>query len=150
MEKRDKDAARLGLPLFLSEFGACLTEANCTPEIKSVTEAADRYLAGWAYWEFKNYADLTTSAGTGEEGFYNEDGTLQTWKVKALARSYMMNTQGYTTSMNFDMDTSIFSATFVVDTTVKEQSWLYASEEFYYPDGKLVNLSVDGIPLTSS
>lgn len=52
--------------------------------------------------------------------------------------------------MNFDMDTSDFSATFVVDTTVKEQSWMYASEEFYYPDGRLVNLSIDGIPLTSS
>jgi len=48
--KRDLDAKRLGLPLFLSEFGACLTEENCIPEIKSVTEAADKYLAGWAYW----------------------------------------------------------------------------------------------------
>jgi hypothetical protein len=33
----------------------------------------------------KNFADLTTSAGTGSEGFYNNDGTLQDGKVKALA-----------------------------------------------------------------
>jgi len=149
MEKRDLDAQRLGLPLFLSEFGACLTEANCTPELKSVTEAADRYLAGWAYWEFKNYADLTTSAGTGEEGFYNSDGTLQTWKVRALARSYLQNTQGVATEMSFDMDTSIFSAKFTVDTTLIEPTVMYASEEFYYQDGRLVDLQVDGVALTA-
>jgi len=62
-----------------------------------VGDAADKYVAGWAYWQFKNYADLTTSAGTGSEGFYNEDGTLQDWKVKALSRTYVMLTQGVPT-----------------------------------------------------
>lgn len=37
-EQRDKDAKRLGLPFFLSEFGACLTEGPCTTEIKMVTD----------------------------------------------------------------------------------------------------------------
>lgn len=49
-------------------------------------------MVGWAYWEFKKYADLTTSAGTGSEGFYNADGSLQTSKVKALTRTYLMYT----------------------------------------------------------
>jgi len=52
----------------------------------------DQYLVGWAYWEYKNFADLTTSAGTGSEGFYNSDGTLQTNKVAALARIYLQAT----------------------------------------------------------
>lgn len=91
---RNHDAERLGLPLVITEFGACLTEANCTQEIRQVTETADTFLNGWAYWEFKTYKDLTTSAGTGAEGFYNKDGTLQSWKVKALARTYFMATQG--------------------------------------------------------
>jgi endoglycosylceramidase len=68
---RKADADRLGVPLIISEFGACLTEAPCTQEIRQVCEVADEHLAGWAYWEFKNYEDLTTSAGTGSEGFYN-------------------------------------------------------------------------------
>lgn len=89
---RDKDAKRLGVPLFISEFGACLTEENCVPEIDAVANAADRYAAGWAYWEFKEYADLTTTASTGAEGFYEHDGTLQNWKVKALARTYLQYT----------------------------------------------------------
>jgi len=49
--------------------------------------------------------------------------------------------------MSFDMDTSIFSAKFVVDTTLTEPSVLYASEEFYYQDGRLVDLQVDGVAL---
>lgn len=57
-----------------------------------MTEVSDKYLAGWGYWQFKNYEDLTTSAGTASEGFYNPDGSLQAWKVKALARTYMMFT----------------------------------------------------------
>jgi len=64
-----------------------------------VCDVADEYLVGWAYWQFKYYADLTTSAseGNGSEGFYNNDGTLQDWKVKALARSYLQFTQGVLT-----------------------------------------------------
>ena len=52
-----------------------------------MTEVSDAHLAGWAYWEFKNFEDLTTSAGTGSEGFYNNDGSLQAWKVKAMAKN---------------------------------------------------------------
>lgn len=49
---------------------------NCAREIKQVGDTCDTYLTGWAYWEFKNYKDLTTSAGDRSEGFYNNDGTL--------------------------------------------------------------------------
>jgi endoglycosylceramidase len=104
--KRAADAERYGIPLHLTEFGACLTEGPCTQEIRQVTEIADEYLVGWAYWQFKTYGDLTTSAGTGSEGFYDPDGSLQTWKVKALSRTYLMNTQGVPTHQEFDMDTA--------------------------------------------
>jgi len=67
-------------------------------------------LVGWAYWEFKTYKDLTTSAKTGSEGFYNNDGTLQDYKVKALARTYNMLSQGTLKYQNFDMDTAIFTS----------------------------------------
>ena len=86
---RAKDAERLGIPLVITEFGACLTDGPCQQEITQVADAADEHLVGWAYWQFKNYEDLTTSAGTGSEGFYNNDNTVQDYKVKALARSYV-------------------------------------------------------------
>jgi len=76
MGQRADDAERLGVPFHLTEFGACLTEGPCTQEINQVTDIADHHLYGWAYWQLKTYADLTTSAGTGSEGFWNPDGSL--------------------------------------------------------------------------
>jgi len=73
---------------------------------------------GWAYWEFKNFEDLTTSAGTGSEGFYNQDGSLQDWKVKAMARTYLMFTQGTPLENTFNMDSSTFYAEIHVDTSI--------------------------------
>lgn len=86
---RNEDAKRYGVPLIISEFGACLNSTVCVNEIGIVTDACDEHLNGWAYWEFKKYKDLTTSAGTGSEGFYNNDGSLQDGKVRALARTYI-------------------------------------------------------------
>ena len=49
---------------------------TCTVEIDYLGDAADAYLTSWSYWQFKTLGDLTTTAGTGSEGFYNNDGTL--------------------------------------------------------------------------
>lgn len=87
-----EDAEGYQVPLFISEFGACMNTDACAQEIQSVADTCDENLVGWAYWEFKKFKDLTTSAGTGSEGFYNDDGSLQEIKVKALARTYNLYT----------------------------------------------------------
>lgn len=142
--KRNEDAVRLGLPLFISEFGACLTDEPCTAEIKRTGDQSDKYLVGWAYWQFKFFEDLTTSAGTGSEGFYNADGTLQDWKVKALARSYMMATQGRLTGMDFNSTTSAFVGEFTVDTSITAPTVTYLNSEYWYPNGYTYTLMVNG------
>lgn len=88
-------------------------------------DVADDHLVGWAYWQFKYYADLTTSAGTGSEGFYNADGSLQDWKAKALSRSYLMFTQGVLTAQKFDTTTSDLTASFTVDTSIKAPTVIF-------------------------
>ena len=88
-------------------------------------DVADKHLVGWAYWQFKYYADLTTSAGTGSEGFYNQDGSLQEWKAKALARSYPMYTQGVLTSVKFDTETSNLDVSFTLDMKVQAPTVIY-------------------------
>ena len=80
---------------------------------------ADAVLAGWAYWQFKLFEDLTTTAGTGSEGFYNTDGTLQDIKVKALARTYIQRTQGTLKFMVFLPETAQFKAEFTADLSIK-------------------------------
>lgn len=76
----------------VTEFGACYDSDACAQEINQVLDECDKVLAGWAYWQFKIYKDLTTTAGIGAEGFYNQDGSLQHKKVKALSRSYAQKT----------------------------------------------------------
>lgn len=92
---RTKDAKRLGIPLYYGEFGACLDTENCVREINQVADINEEFMtSGWSYWEFKSYHDLTTSAGSGSEGFYNKDGSIQGNKVKALGRTYVKYAQG--------------------------------------------------------
>merc|ERR1712107_513956 len=67
----------------------------CAREIQQVADVCDEHLAGWSYWEFKKYQDLTTTAGTGSEVFYT-NGHVQIAKVKALSRTFMRASQGTT------------------------------------------------------
>jgi len=121
-----------------------LTDESCTAEIKRNGDQADKFIVGWAYWQFKFFEDLTTSAGTGSEGFYDNDGTLQAWKVKALSRSYIMATQGEPTAMNFNSDTSAFAGAWTVNTDIKAPTVVYLNSEYWYPNGYTYTLSVNG------
>jgi aryl-phospho-beta-D-glucosidase BglC (GH1 family) len=50
---RAEDARKLGVPLIISEFGACLDSDECVREINQVAEACDDmiyHVSGWAYW----------------------------------------------------------------------------------------------------
>ena len=87
---------------------------------------------------------MTTSAGTGSEGFYNKDGTLQDWKVKALARSYLMATQGVPTLNAFDTETAGLIANWTLDANVSAPTVLYLNSEYWYPNGYTYTVSVDG------
>jgi hypothetical protein len=92
---RVKDAEKLGVPLILSEFGSCLNSESCVTEINQVGDISDEHLVtGWAYWQFKTFKDLTSSAGNRSEGFYNKDGSIQVGKVRALSRTYIKAAQG--------------------------------------------------------
>lgn len=88
---RAQDAKRYGIPLFISEFGGCGEDNDGIDEINTVADVCDEHLAGWAYWQFKNFNDPTTS-GEFFEVFYHSDGSFQTNKIKALARTYLQYT----------------------------------------------------------
>ena len=110
----------------MSEFGACLDTDTCATEIKQVADVSDEHLVGWAYWQFKNFEDLTTSAGTGSEGFYNMDGTVQTKKIKALSRTYAQATQGTILSQVFDSKTADYTLKFKLDTFANAPTQIHA------------------------
>lgn len=124
----------------MSEFGACLDSEACATEIQQVADTSDEHLVGWAYWQFKNYEDLTTSAGTGSEGFYNQDGSVQTVKVKALSRTYAQATQGTILSQSFDSKTADYTLKYTLDSTISAPTQIHALHTpvhgmSWYPNG---------------
>lgn len=74
--RMEQDAKKLQVPLLISEFGACTDVGPCMTEITQVAEKSDEILASWAYWQYKTFHDLTTTAMDTSEGFYNQDGQL--------------------------------------------------------------------------
>jgi hypothetical protein len=152
---RAVDAKRLGVPLYNSEFGACMDSVECVQEINQVADVNEEVgSSGWAYWEFKTYKDLTTSAGSRSEGFYNFDGSLQSKKVKALARTYVQYAQGTVQHSKFatnDQDKLMagqFVADIEIDTSISAPTEIFAlknAEDAWYPNGwEVVALNADG------
>jgi hypothetical protein len=82
---------------------------------------------GWAYWEFKKFRDLTTTAGQSSEGVYEDDGTLQINKIKALARTYAKAIQGTPVMTRFNSQNGAFSTTFTFDATITEPTLIFLS-----------------------
>ena len=88
-------------------------------------KAADRYLTSWAYWMFKSYHDHTTTAAENQEGIFNDDGTVQSWKEKALSRTYIQYYQGEPLEVFFNDETAEFLSRFKYDKNIQEPSVLY-------------------------
>jgi hypothetical protein len=47
---REEDAKRMGVPMIVTEFGACINTENCAAEINSILDVCESKLAGFAYW----------------------------------------------------------------------------------------------------
>ena len=83
------DAEKMGLPVFVSEFGACMNDEACVHDTKWPTDVCEDKLVGWSYWQFKTYKDLTTIAFDKPEGFYFNNGTTKDILLKPLTRPYV-------------------------------------------------------------
>lgn len=91
-----------------------------------MTDEADKKLASWAYWMFKTFEDPTTQAGSGEEGFYNADGSIQAGKVQMLARTYIQAAQGTIQEQQFQAEDGSFDATILLDSSIDEPTVVHA------------------------
>lgn len=137
MNVKTAKANALGLAGFLTEFGALSNTQKSADEISRVAGLADEVLHSWSYWQFKWYNDFTTADRPGSiESFYNTDGSLQSNKTKALARSHAFATCGVPTSQSFDPTTGIFNFSYKLSWTCQGQpTELFLSQEYYYPKG---------------
>jgi endoglycosylceramidase len=119
----------------LTEFGACKNSEACFNEITSVGDAADENLVSWTYWMYKPYKDFTTTCTEDAEGMFNLDGSVQKWKVKALARTYIQAFQGVPLRQRYDSNTKVFEAEFIPNPSINSPSELYFLQDLNYPKG---------------
>ena len=141
LKKNKQQANDIGIPIIVTEFGACSSSKACYYEMIGFEKAADKYLTSWAYWMFKSYHDHTTTAAENEEGIFNDDGTLQNMKEKALSRTYIQYFQGVPLEVNFNDDTRNFFAKFKYDKNIKESSVLYLNKDLNYKDGYKLDIT---------
>lgn len=129
------EAKSHGVPLIITEFGACSSSQACFEEMKSLTEATEKHFVSWAYWMYKPYGDHTTSAYEHSEGMFQDDGTAQAVKEKALTRSYIQAYQGTPISSKFDLETGLYASSFYLDSNVNAATVLYLNTELNYKNG---------------
>ena len=94
LKKNKNQAKDIGVPVIVTEFGACSNSESCYYEMIGFEKAADKYLTSWAYWMFKAYHDHTTTAAENQEDIFNPDVSIQEWKEKDLTRTYVQYYQG--------------------------------------------------------
>jgi endoglycosylceramidase len=86
---RSEEANKLGVPLFISEFGACSGSKTCAQELEYVVSMADAHALSWTYYQFKGFGDYSTQYGNKETlGMYSKDGQLDEDKFYQLSRTY--------------------------------------------------------------
>ncbi len=91
---RMEDLARLRCGGMQTEFGAVGDDVYSEQFMRMQTGLSDSRLQSWAYWAYKFFGDPTTQ-GNNLEGFYFQNGTLQTAKVRALSRTFAQAVQGF-------------------------------------------------------
>ncbi|XP_062516770.1 endoglycoceramidase-like [Corticium candelabrum] len=131
------DMEEMGLAGFVTEWGAYddfTTESDSFRDAQDITSFADRFLLSWSYWQFKGYGDITTQSNS-DEGFWNAQGKLEELKVRTLSYPYAMSVGGHYKSMQFVRETSRFELTYVVAASASDNTTIFLSEKFYYPNG---------------
>ena len=127
-----KNANKLGVPLVITEFGACSDSVACYQENINLVEAADEIFASWTYWQYKPFGDFTTSADSNLEGMFFPDGKVQVNKVLALSRPYVMAYQGTPIMSKYNNDTENYITSFLLKSEIKTNSILFVNEDYFY------------------
>ena len=143
LNKNKSQGKDIGAPVIVTEFGACSNSEACYYEMIGFEKAADKYLTSWAYWMFKAFHDHTTTAAENQEGIFNQDGTIQEWKEKALTRTYIQYYQGEPLEVFFNDETSEFLARFKYLGSIEEPSVLYFNKELNYKNGYKLEITDD-------
>ena len=115
----------------LTEFGALDDSPASITEINYILDVLDANMHGFAYWEFKNLHDITTT-NDNTAGFYRADGTLEREKVKALSRTYLMQTNGELIKYIYNAESAEFNLEYLYGGIEDVPTKVYFNSEMIY------------------
>jgi endoglycosylceramidase len=140
LDAHNNNAKKLGVPLIITEFGACSNSDACYYEIAGFAQAAEEFMVSWAYWMYKPYGDHTTTAAEHTEGLFLDNGLPQENKIKALTRTYVQSYQGIPLFAKFDPETATFNSSFIYDEEIDAPTVIYYNREYFYPIGNVLSI----------
>ena len=139
----------IGIPGFVTEFGAVTSSDRGITELKSVTDKADESFQSWAYWQFKWFGDFTTADNPPQgESLYSVDGKLLTKKMEVLSKPYFYSTCGTPKKYKFDADAKTLNFSYVYNNCGDRLSQFYASSDFHYQNGVDATVDCAGCTIT--
>lgn len=127
---RREEAAAQGAPILIGEWGFHPDWENSRQAYRDVLDAADRLLAGWAYWSYD----------PGGWGIWLPDGSEQ-WNADELIRPYARRVAGIPQALGFDADTRVFFVEFADANGTTGPTEIYVPAARHYPDGWTVWVS---------
>ena len=126
-KNREEDANRMNIGAFVTEFGATGNETFDIDRNIDVTNRFDLYKRSWAYWEWKDFKDITGSPE--KEGLYNKlDGSLELNKLLTLSKPYPMKVSGNLISFNWNHYLKDFEMEYIPNTNIKEPTEIYVNK----------------------
>jgi endoglycosylceramidase len=125
---RDEDVMRIGGGSMMTEWGAVPHSIDHIRQMNQLGNMADEFLASWAYWSFKDYADVTTING-GSQALYEKNGLVPE-KLAALARTFAHAVAGELHEMAFDPESKVFNLVFTPSSAASRdflpmQRWIH-------------------------
>jgi endoglycosylceramidase len=132
-KNRAKEVAKLGTPLIAGEWGVGPDWVNSPLFMREVMEAADRLMAGWAYW----------ALDPGGWSWLNSDMT-ERYTTGIIVRAYPRRIAGIPQNFFYDSATRVLTLTFSDHPAITGATEIYIPARRFYPSGWEVTVSDAG------
>eukprot|EP00499_Haloplacidia_sp_CaronLabIsolate_P008816 CAMPEP_0196780524 /NCGR_PEP_ID=MMETSP1104-20130614/7941_1 /TAXON_ID=33652 /ORGANISM="Cafeteria sp., Strain Caron Lab Isolate" /LENGTH=527 /DNA_ID=CAMNT_0042150735 /DNA_START=6 /DNA_END=1589 /DNA_ORIENTATION=- len=144
------DYRRVGGGAFLTEFGALGPHQSSADLLTFMLDEAERRGQSWTYWTWKDFNDITTQ-NPATETLYNEDGSLQLVKLKALSRPYApaVAAQPGSVTSAFDTATGVYTLAYTINPAVTAPTDIFLASQFHYPNGANITIAPSEMGLAS-
>lgn len=130
MRERKKEAARMGAPLLIGEWGAGPEFQNHLANLQDTADMADEVTSGWTYWEHQ----------LGGWGIVDRNNAEYVPHANILVRVYPQRVAGTILAYDYDAATRRFAMAWGDDPGVTGPTEIYVPAARFFPNGFDVEL----------